>query len=215
MQRIYKLTDLIKYACSRYKINGIIEFEDLQQDCYLVLLECINRDSTCPIEKLKAHLWYSLNKKHRYLKAQRRVFNKSVSIDTGLDNTADIYDAICVHSDDVAFPHQNMINRDTEKFFWHLIDKLGDDDPAIAILGTVAFGGKIPDSLAMSYERLPTHLSVSILSEMIGFNNSVTRRALDRLRYEFSKLAPEYGIEIKKEKYNADKRRNLTSSNIR
>lgn len=189
---------LVRYAANQYAIPGVLASEDLYQEGMLVLLEVLNElneaeksDEELVVRKLKAHLWYAMKYIPRHYRAKKRDVRSTVS-----STELDVYDLL--PDEYYLNPEEVCIHRDTEAFFDILLSELETDGDFFgsAVLSELVFPSELPDGVESSYERMPVHRSINMLSRLMDLPWHTVRRALERVRSAYLDLAPVFDAPV-------------------
>jgi RNA polymerase sigma factor (sigma-70 family) len=207
--KLQQYDSLLWYVSKHYEIEGVLPREDLYQEALIVLDETVEVDeehirSDEFARELRNNLKYRLANARRHLSRDKRDWRRLLALTDGSawggtaeEPTPAGVTSTMSHSpskgcpefiatiDLEEQPNPETIVIETEEslkaqaFIGDLIERV---DPTSQQVLNSLLADDLPDEVASRYRRLPKHTSQEMLAQMLGWDRSKVKRALERIR---------------------------------
>lgn len=205
---------LLRFAAKRYEIKGILPFEDLYQEGLIALHDTLeyhwdmDPDSDNFSRAFRYRLFHRLAKELRRYRTKSRDYKCCESLSSEDESSIPRFKNKLV--DYVNTPDRSLEVSALRKY----ISALEDDLERASLTGSI-WGNSADDGLEIfrlfkdydgplgddvSYERVHRRMNNPAICRITGMDLMKVRRALRRLRKHAMTLAPQYGVDVPREK---------------
>jgi RNA polymerase sigma factor (sigma-70 family) len=209
--KLREFEPLLWYAANRFEIPGVLWKEDLYQEGLLALEEsldqCVDHPETLQFTRyFKSYLFHRMSDCLRRHKRHCRDWRREVREVLGDSEDPEVNPLARVPQDTYPSPDYALEMEAVRKYLEAVTNDLERAAREGSIWGNSAEDAlelvkiltdpdlEVPEEVHALYERVPAHLSHTILAEITGWDAMKVRRALRRLRKHAISLAAAYGV---------------------
>lgn len=205
-QKLKEYESLMRYAARRYRIQGVLDPDDLYQEACVILYRMFLKydfdENSVDFRKMfKTELWHGLSKVLHRFKTKKRDHTKPVR---GNAETLENEGLVSFCDQGHPSPEDQVIQNESvaevDKFLETLIMRL--DDEALVVLYELLYPRSwldVPDSYKANvfddkYWRAPKKVPQHVVAGVLGLPLIRVRRTIKRIRREAVRVGEELGL---------------------
>lgn len=214
LKKLKEFESLLWYVAKRFEIPGVLSKEDLYQEGLITLDFALEQNweyhpDTPEFNRMfKSRLYHAMSAQLRFHKQRCRDWRNELrdSVTSYEDSEGSLLDNL--QQSTFRSPDYRLENDSVKMFFVALESRIedaasngsiwgGSADDALTIFRMISDPNfEVPQSVVDMYERFPSRLTNTILSEVLGWNVMRVRRAVSKLRKHAKELSIDYGIVV-------------------